>query len=196
MAFGVPLNMAGAQVASAVPSNFGPLAQAMNTPTLQNKPKINWLGVLADALAGAAGRPGPYAAMLDQQHQLDQEDQRYERHKTDSFDLWRQEQDYQREHQQPDITPFGRELIESGLQPGTPEYTKRMSDHLNAVDDPIVTVPLPGNRIYSGPRSGLATALSSGSAALPPTAPVGPLTPIGGQTPRASGNFPRHNRAK
>lgn len=34
----------------------------MTTP----KPGINWWGVAADALAGAAGRPGPYAAMMQQ----------------------------------------------------------------------------------------------------------------------------------
>lgn len=58
---------------------------------------------------------------------------------------------------------------------------------LRSLGDPIVTVQLPGNRVYSGPRSGMAQALQG----QVPTAPVGRLTPIeGGPTPRASGGFP------
>ena len=33
------------------------------------KPGVNWLGVLADALAGAAGREGPYMASMQAQQQ-------------------------------------------------------------------------------------------------------------------------------
>ena len=48
------------------------------------------------------------------------------------------------------------------------------NQYLSGMGDPIVTVPLPGGQIYSGPRSGMAQAL--GGAA--PQRPVGKLTPI------------------
>ena len=42
--------------------------EAMNGPTRKEGPPL-WLGIIADAFAGAAGKPGPYAAMLDQRRQ-------------------------------------------------------------------------------------------------------------------------------
>jgi hypothetical protein len=170
----------------------GPLAAAVAP-----KPKINFLGVLADALAGAAGRQGPYASMLMEQRQQDQQEQAYQHHRSDQFDLWRQEQDYQAAH--PQAQPpsgYARELIDMGIQPGTPEFVSRMDAHLKAIDDPVITTQLPGDRIYSGPRSGLGAALGGASNGIP-SAPVGPLVPIGGQSGASSaGGFRRRNRAK
>lgn len=40
----------------------------MNRPTRKEGPP-QWLGIIADAFAGAAGKEGPYAAMMQQRHQ-------------------------------------------------------------------------------------------------------------------------------
>jgi hypothetical protein len=51
------------------------------------KPKINWLGVLADALSGAAGQPGMYAARLNQDRQeqsaFERGEEMYQRRRQD-----------------------------------------------------------------------------------------------------------------
>jgi len=46
------------------------------SPSAPAKQKINWMGVLADALSGAAGQPGQYAAGLRQERK---EQSAYER---------------------------------------------------------------------------------------------------------------------
>lgn len=99
-------------------------------------------------------------------------------------------------------TDFQQMLMAGGVQPGTPEYAAQNLARAQSLSDPLVTVSLPDGGIFNGPASQLAAVLRGGgqaSGVTPgntpspvslPTAPVGKLTPIGGQTPRASGGFP------
>jgi hypothetical protein len=57
--------------------------------------------------------------------------------------------------------------------------------------DPFVNMTLPNNQFYSGPQSGLQTALGGYQSAPPPAAPVGKLTPIGGPQGSPAGGFRR-----
>jgi hypothetical protein len=154
-----------------------PMAQAVAP-----KPKVNWLGVLADALAGAAGREGPYASMLMQQRQSQQEEDRYQRHRADSFDLWRQQQDYQAQHPNPpQPTEYERMLQAAGYAPGTPEYVDHVRNYVNMKENPpyYFTDPTTG-QLKMVPRN-------AGGAA-----PQGvTFTPIdeGGPSPSGSGGF-------
>lgn len=208
MAFGdpMPVNIGSTPMMPPQQPLSSPLATAVQKPA-----GINWLGVLADALAGAAGRQGPYAQMLMQQRQQDNEEQTYQRHQQSELQRQKDLYSYQLANPKPDEpTNYARELIESGFHPGTPEYQTRFQKHLDAADDPMVTVSLPGNRIYSGPRSGLGAALGGGSPDAMPTVEDGysytpgpggrgnqaNWKPAGGQTVTPSGPFRTSHRAK
>ncbi len=155
----------------------------MSAPPAQGgKPKINWLGVLADALAGAAGRPGPYAQSMERQRQeqtaYERGEQQYRRQRADSRDdfLWKQ----QNENRAPD--EFTRLMDAAGITPD-----QRPGMYKQALD-----------RKINPPRTivmadGTVMELPGGASPMPvPQAPIGPLTPIGGPMPQASGGFPRY----
>jgi hypothetical protein len=82
-----------------------------------------------------------------------------------------------------------------------PEYVRKAAqDRITALNDPVVSIPLPGNRVALGPRSAIPSLLGGGGPAS--TAPGGAQPPAtlppdfdgfdkGGPTPTASGGFPR-----
>jgi hypothetical protein len=144
-------------------------------------------GILADALAGAAGHPGPMAARWNDERQQQNEEVQWAHHRQGIMDDWVRQQEYSRAH--PDPSPMARDVAD--FQRMTPEQRAAYAEMEKAREgDPIVTITLPNGQMYSGPRSGLATAMMGRMAT--PQAPVGPLTPInGGPTPSASGGFPR-----
>jgi hypothetical protein len=144
-------------------------------------------GIIADALAGAAGQQGPMAARWNQERQQQNEEVQWAHHRQGIMDDWIKQQQYQAAH--PDASPMKRDAQAwTGM---TPEQKAAYQEMEKAKEgDPIVTITLPNGQMYSGPRSGLATAMMGRMAT--PQAPVGPLTPInGGPTPSASGGFPR-----
>lgn len=78
--------------------NMGQIGEAMAGP---KKPGINWLGVLADTLAGAAGREGPYAAQMQAQRQQEAAAQQSQAQREASMQDFREKFDYQRANQPP-----------------------------------------------------------------------------------------------
>ena len=81
---------------------LGSVQQAMQP----KKPGINWLGVLADAFAGAAGREGPYAASMMAQRQQQQQAQLAQQQRIQGLQDWQWKSDYAREHEKPKVGSF------------------------------------------------------------------------------------------
>jgi hypothetical protein len=75
----------------------------------------------------------------------------------------------------PQPSEFERTLLASGYQQGTPQWTQANQARLQNYTDPTINVPLPGGRVYVGPRSGLTAATGGGGPAS--TAPVGGAPP-------------------
>lgn len=70
---------------------------------------------------------------------------------------------------------FERTLLASGVVEGTPAWTQANQARLQNYTDPTINVPLPGGRVYVGPRSGLTAATGGGGPAS--TVPVGGAAP-------------------
>jgi len=95
----------------------------------------------------------------------------------------------------PQPSEFERTLMAAGIQPGTPQWAQANTQRLQNYTDPTVNIPLPGGRVYVGPRSGISAATGGGDPAS--TAPAGEGPPamlppdfdFGGPTQNASGGF-------
>lgn len=145
-------------------------------------------GILADALAGAAGQPGPFAARMARQQQQQAEEAQWHRRRGADLEDYEAKQRIEQRYKQPDIPPMVRDA-QAWMQMGEPERQAYQQMQGLKQGDPDVFVTLPNGQVYAGPKSGLAAALTGGAA---PTAPVGKLRPInGGPTQPASGGFPR-----
>lgn len=161
----------------------GPLAFAT-----QPKPGINWLGVLSDALSGAAGKPGAYAAMLGQQRQMQMEEQIYQNHQQSEMQRQMQMYDYQRKNPNDEVTQY---MVASGIDPKSPQGQAIYSQALTQKTNPFVAMDVQqpdGSTVKQYVRPPMA-----------PTAPIGALSDTppqaqGGPTPPASGGFPRPRR--
>jgi hypothetical protein len=156
MAFGQPYQMNDASpVWSAGFDVPHPMAQAAAP-----KPKINWLGVLADALSGAVGRPGMYAHEMMRQRELETEDQRYARRHQQQMDeeknlyLWKQQHP-----EAPQPTEYERALQAAGIGAGTPAFIEHMKKYIDMKENPVWT--------YTDPATGAVMRGSKG-----PTQPL------------------------
>lgn len=147
------------------------------------------MGIIADALSGAAGHQGGFAQMLGQQREDDRVQAQWGLQRRARLEDWQAQQDYQHAH--PDPSPMERDVQTWARM--TPEQRAQYQDMQKAKEgDPIVTITLPNGQMYSGPRSGLAAAMMGGSQA--PQRPVGRLSPLpdgGPQGSPLSGSFPR-----
>jgi len=138
---------------------------------------VNWVGVLADALAGASGRPGPYAAQMTQDRQLRQQEAIYQRRLQDQRDTWLAQQEWERVHPKPvnNDTTADYDFIGKTLGP---DAARRWLENKT---DPVVSMPVPGGT-YLGPRSMIGA-----------TAKGGGQSSIGGGAPQAAIDYLRKN---
>lgn len=112
------------------------------------------LGLLADAFRGT-NENGQLLMQQDKEARAAWEAQRQ---RAIEFADWERKKQWERDNP----APVNNDTVADY------EFRKRTlgleaaNEWLRSASDPIVTVTLPGNRVYSGPRSGLATALGSG----------------------------------
>lgn len=132
----------------------------------QRKPGVNWLGVLADTLAGAAGREGPYAASMRAKQERDDAAQNAQQQRMASMQDWRTKFDYENEYERNNPSPINNDTVNDYNFILQTKGKAEADQYLQGRYDPIVNVQLPGDAVYSGPRSGLQSALgrSGGSA--------------------------------
>jgi hypothetical protein len=154
--------------------------QARQTPKMGKGQII--AGILADALAGAAGRAPAFGQMLAQQRQQEQEEVNWGRRLE-------QAEQIKARYREPELPPMLRDAQAwAGMTEEQRNAYKAMKQA--GAGDPDVFVTLPNGQVYAGPKSGLSQALMGGGQAT--QKPVGKLTPInGGPTAPPSGGFPR-----
>lgn len=169
MAFGQPL-VAGDQSPPAF--DFSAILNHPVASAAQPKPKLNWLGVLADALSGAAGKEPLYTQSLMLQRQMAQQQQVAQQGSDRELQRQKDLFSYEQANKAPEEGETERLIGLAATLPDTDPRKKIILDKLNT--DPIVTLTLPGDHVYSGPRSGLAAALSGAA-----PQPVGKITPLG-----------------
>ncbi|MGV0964194.1 MAG: hypothetical protein ACOYBT_09920 [Polynucleobacter sp.] len=163
----------------------GPIVPASVTPTYK-KPDTKHMiaGVIGDTLAQIGGGQASFLSGLARQKEVVAKAQADAADRTADFAGWQQKEEWKLAHPAPvnNDTSADYDFITSKLG-------KDAADKwLGNMGDPLVTVQLPGDRVYNGPRSGLAAAMGAGAA--PPRAPVGRLTPIqGGTAPQAPSPF-------
>lgn len=101
------------------------------------KPGVNWLGVLADALAGAAGQPGQYLAGIQQQQQraaaLADEQRRRSLDMTD----WRAKQDYTRDNPAPADDVLTQMMRGGGIDPSSEQGVALYRQRAEALANPL-----------------------------------------------------------
>lgn len=171
-----------------MPAMGNPMAQmggnmgAMSGTMAPKKPGINWLGVLADALAGAAGREGPYAAQMQRQREQDFAAQQAQLQRENGWQDFQRRFDYEQAHQKP-ANPYRFEdnagnVWEMG-QDGQPRriFTD-MAPKQYMVDGQFVTV--------ANPYAGSQPAMPSGDDEWGPVVNERP----GGAGGNASSGFP------
>ena len=145
-------------------------------------------GTLGDALLSLSGNQPIYAPAMQHRQALALRERDYQRERADKTADWRAQQQWKLDHPEPvnNDTVSDYRFIEQQLG------SDAAKQYLRNMGDPVVTVQLPGERVYNGPRSGLAAAMGATGATAPPSAPVGKLRPVGGgAAPQAPAPFPR-----
>jgi len=152
--------------------------------------KPSFMGILADALAGAAGTAPQYAPMLQKQKQRQMDLADYNRKRQDDLAQWQVEQQWKIDHKDPPAEAASLEWWNK-LTPEEKQQYATMMDVKSpvAVAGPTGTYRVP--RSYGQPAGIKPGAVEDGHI-FKGGNPADPASwePIGGQTPQASGGFP------
>lgn len=155
------------------------------------KPGTNWLAILGDALQGAAGQPGTYAAHNWYKQQLDMQNQEYNNREQMQFERQRQMYDYQIRNPNGEIDQAYRGLL--AHPEGDPAHALYSAYAWNKATPPQMITQTDGTTGIT--TSGMIRAQIPGAAGPAPGGMT--LQQIlaaggkpGGQA-SASGNFPR-----
>jgi hypothetical protein len=185
MAFGQPAGAPAADPWAGYRAGFvnvpqGPMAQAVA------KPKVNWLGVLADALSGAAGQTPLYTQSLLMQRKQAQEQAQQQAESDRELSRQKALFDYEQANRPPQQSETER-LMARYLDPNTPPDEKALIGQ-QLIKPQAVTVTNPDGSqelrfIYPGQQQQPKVFKQ-----LPPGAV--PLSD-GGPASQAPGNFPR-----
>ena len=164
--------------------------------------KPSFMGILADALAGAAGTAPQYAPMLQKQKQRQMDLADYNRRRQDDLAQWQAEQQWKIDHPEP--TGFQRDLTAAGIDPNSPQgiklYTQKVTNAANPLQG-VMTYDERGGQSLQFVRPGGDSAPSVPSIsspeeynALPPgahyAAPDGHVRVKGGAPEQGGATFP------
>lgn len=146
------------------------------------------LGAIGDGLSQMGGYGAPFAQARNQLRQQQLEEAQWTRRQDSELAQRKAMYDYELAHPK----PFNNDTV-SDYNFRVQTLGKQAADEwLRSQGDPIVTIPLPGDRIYSGPRSGLGVAL--GGAVQPPMPQAGAVVDdprkAGGAAPSGQRRFP------
>lgn len=194
-------------MSAAAPGAMDQMAQMMPRPKktgMFGAGKGNIGEIIAAALSGALAARGNPAGqmglqMLHQRRQQAAEQEQYGQRREDEFQDWVRKQAYQAANPNPvnnDTANDYRFISERLGEDAAKEWLRNQGD-------PLVTVNLPGSRVYSGPRSQLGRALGAPAQGPQPghvedgfrfkggnPADPNAWEPMnGGPTPQASGGF-------
>lgn len=144
------------------------------------------LGVLADALAGAAGKEGPFAAQMARQQQAQAEEAQWTRRQASELQQHKDLFAYEQANKAPEVDPVTRDANAfMGLDAAHRQAYQAMHP------GQIVNMTLPNGQFYSGPAEGVAAALGQGGAPNTGLPRAHQLTPLGGAGGNVSGGFRR-----
>ena len=147
---------------------------------------IKWhqiLGALSDGVLAANGQGMPYASMITQQRQQDNQLKRLAAQQQAELQQQMALYDYKRANPMPQNDSFTRAMKQAGYVEGTPEWQALAKKRAEMMTNPVQLVQdgFGGVQPYRPYDDGDV-----------PEGPVGPLTPYnGGPMPSASGGFPR-----
>ena len=161
--------------------------QPAQQPTMQpHKPGINWMGVLADTLAGAAGREGPYMASMMAQQKQQEAAQAAAAQRQASMQDWQSKFQYLQDHKVQEPDNFTRTLQAAGIDPASPQGVAMFKKRAEMLTNPMQLMSdgyggfKPVHANGEAPASGVATDDDWNSA-----------KDYGGGASNGTGGFPR-----